>query len=281
MRVFLAGLGGKPWLKNNYFNFYRLHSYEYLKKEKGEINLIHNYKELILDSGIFSFLNGKNTSKVDWEKYMNDYADFVRENKIKNYVEMDIESVIGLEETEKLRSRLEKRVGWKSIPVWHMNRGYDKWIEICKEYDYVCFGAFLTDGLKESKFYMVEQFLNDAKKYNCKVHGLGFTNFKWLPKLNFYSVDSSSWTVGNRFGSIEKFEDNKIKHLKRPNGTGIKEHDKLAWHNFKEWVKFQKWADENIIKWFENIPLFKKTRRNLNERIIKFFNNLCGNRYVK
>ena len=75
----------------------------------------------------------------------------------------DIESVIGLEETEKLRKRLEKRVGWKSIPVWHMNRGYDKWIEICKEYDYVCFGAFLTDGLKESKFYMIEQFLNDAK----------------------------------------------------------------------------------------------------------------------
>ena len=37
MRVFLAGLGGKPWLKNNYFDFYRLHSYEYLKKEKDEI----------------------------------------------------------------------------------------------------------------------------------------------------------------------------------------------------------------------------------------------------
>ena len=48
---------------------------------------------------------------------MNDYADFVRENKIKNYVEMDIESVIGLEETEKLRARLEKRVGWKAFPA--------------------------------------------------------------------------------------------------------------------------------------------------------------------
>ena len=94
--------------------------------------------------------------------------------------------------------------------------------------------SFLTDGLKESKFHMIEKFLNDAKKENCKVHGLGFTNFKWLPKLHFYSVDSSSWTIGNRFGSIEKFEDNKIKHLKRPEGTRIKEHDKLACHNFKE-----------------------------------------------
>ena len=281
MRVFLAGSGQKPWENINFFNFYRLSSYEYLKKDSKEIKLLKNFKDFILDSGIFSFLNGKDTKNVDWEKYMNDYADFVRENKIKNYVEMDIESLIGLEETEKLRARLEKRVGWKCIPVWHMNRGYDKWLEICKDYDYVCFGAFLTDGLKESKFHMIEQFLKDAKKYNCKVHGLGFTNFKWLPKLHFYSVDSSSWTVGNRFGSIEKFEDNKIKHIKRPVGTSIKEHDKLAWHNFKEWVKYQKWADKNIIEWFENIPLSKKLGGNLNESIIKFFNNLCSYRYVE
>ena len=262
MKVFLAGEGGKPWLKENFFNFYRLHSYEYLKKEPEEVAILKKYDDFILDSGIFSFLNGKNTKNVNWEKYMQDYADFVRENKIKNYVEMDIESVIGLEETEKLRKRLEKRVGWKSMPVWHMNRGYDKWLEICKEYDYVCFGAFLTDGLSESKYPIIKKFLDDAKKHNCKVHGLGFTNFKWLPKLPFYSVDSSSWTIGNRFGSIWKYENGKVKHLKRPEGTRISDGTKLAKHNFYEWIKFKKWADINIIKWFVNIPL-QKTRRNL------------------
>ena len=258
MKVFLAGSGSKPWVKKNYFDFFRLHSYEYLKKDPAELKEIHRYKDFILDSGIFSFLNGKDTKNVNWEKYMQDYADFVRENKIKNYVEMDIESLIGLEETEKLRERLEKRVGWKSIPVWHMNRGYDKWIEICKEYDYVCFGAFLTDGLKQSKYPMIKKFLDDAKKHNCKVHGLGFTNFKWLPKLKFYSVDSSTWSMGNRFGCIKKFEDGKVKRLKRPIGTRIADGEKLAYHNFIEWIKFQKWAEKNIIKWFVNIPLIKK-----------------------
>ena len=37
MRVFLAGTGSKPWIKENFYDFYRLSSYEYLKKDSKEI----------------------------------------------------------------------------------------------------------------------------------------------------------------------------------------------------------------------------------------------------
>ena len=266
MKIFLAGDGGRPFIKNNFYKFYRLNSYEYLKKQRDEIVVIDKFKDYILDSGVFSFLNGKNTN-IDWEKYMVDYANFVREHKIKNYVELDIDKMIGLDNVEILRKKLQKRVGWKSIPVWHMNRGYEKWLEICRDYDYICFGAFLTDGLSNKKFIQIKKFLEDAKKEDCKVHGLGFTQFQWLKKLPFYSVDSSSWTTGNRFGSICKYEGDRVRNLKRPDNTRIKDGSKLANHNFNEWIKYCRWAEKNIIKWFVNIP-HKKTRSDKNERII-------------
>ena len=138
---------------------------------------------------------------------------------------------------------LEKRVGWKSIPVWHTNRGYDKWLEIVKDYDYVCFGSFLTDGCKRSKYPLIAKFLSDASKQNCKVHGLGFTSMEFLKKLKFYSVDSSSWTAGNRFGITYLFKKNTLQlQTKKPN-TRVKNQRALAHHNFFEWVKFSKYAD--------------------------------------
>lgn len=247
MRVFLSGDGHRPFLKHEFYNFYRLHSYEYLRKSgRNEVPLIPRYKDFICDSGIFSFLNGKNAKNVDWEEYMYKYSDFIRENKIKNYVEIDVDKMIGLDEVEKLRIKLNKRVGWDCMPVWHINRGYDKWLEICKDYEYICFGAFLTDGLERKKFHMIEQFLKDAKKNNCNVHGLGFTNFEWLHKLKFYSVDSSSWTIGNRFGSICQFQGNRVKNLQRPSGTRISNGHNLSWHNFNEWMKFVKYAEKNL-----------------------------------
>jgi len=58
MKIFLAGSGWhKLWVDENFFDFYRLESYHYIAKE--EIKHINKYKSFILDSGAFSYLNGK------------------------------------------------------------------------------------------------------------------------------------------------------------------------------------------------------------------------------
>lgn len=241
MKVFLAGYGGKPWIKDNFYNFYRLESY--LDASKSKETDYSKYKDFILDSGLFTYLNGKDSSRIDWEKYVVQYADFVKEYKIKNYVEVDADKIIGLENVERLRVLLEKRVGWKSIPVWHTNRGYDEWLKECKEYSYVCFGAFLTDGIAEKKYSLIEKFLQDAEKENCKVHGLGFTSMKYLKKLKFYSVDSSSWIAGNRYGTLFKFNGDSIISLTKPKNKRMIDPQKQGIHNFYEWVKFSQYAD--------------------------------------
>lgn len=245
MKVYLAGCGYSPWIDDNFTDFYRLESFSYVKPNSAEN--YNRYKDFILDSGIFSFLNGRETKNVDWEKYVDQYATFVREKNIKNYVEVDIDRIIGIKDTENLRKLLEKKVGWRSIPVWHICRGYDKWLEIIKDYDYVCFGAFLTDGLPKNKFHLIKKFLCDAEKEHCKVHGLGFTSFEWLPKLKFYSVDSSSWNIGLRYGSVALFDRDRVRNITRPTSSHkIKDLRALARNNFYEWIKFVKYADMKL-----------------------------------
>lgn len=243
MRIFMVAPQGSaycPWKNLGIYNFYNLDSY--IRKPDYDHRL---FKDYILDSGVFSYLNGKDAYSVDWEEYTVNYAKFVKDKGIRNYVEIDIDRFFGLDTVEKLRCLLEKKVGWPCMPVWHINRGYDKWLEIVTDYDYVCFGAFLTDGLPESRYPYVMNFLRDAKKASCKVHALGFCNFNWLPKLKFYSCDSSSWATA-RFGLVAFFNGRRIVTYRGGKNRCIRSPKEVSFFSFKEWVKFSEYAETNL-----------------------------------
>lgn len=247
MKIYIAGHGKYEPIDDKFFDYFRLASYYKIRNK--ELPHLDKYKDFILDSGIFSYLNSQasQASQTDWDRYCHEYGDFVKARKVKNYVEIDVDRMIGLKEVERIRNKLHKIVGWKSIPVWHMNRGYDKWLELCRDYDYICFGAFLTDGLSRKKYSSIEKFIRDARKENCKVHGLGFTPMKWLRKLKFYSVDSTTWTAGNRFGgAIHLMKGNEIKIINKPQGQKIINHYAVSKNNFYEWIKFQRYAEHNL-----------------------------------
>jgi len=247
MKIFLSFSSLPPGIDTiDKSKLYGLYSYHYMKTNKDLLTSFMNFKEFMLDSGIFTYLNGKDGRSVDWEKYTYDYAQFIKKHQIKNYVEVDIDKIIGLKEVERLRNKLEDMVGWKSIPVWHMNRGYDKWLEICRDYDYVCFGAFITDNLKQANYRYIPKFLQDASKNNCKVHGLGITHFEWLKKLRFHSVDSSSWIAGMRWGYVEQFSGDGIKRTFIPDGKVFKTSYDVRLHNLNQWVKYVQWAETNL-----------------------------------
>jgi len=247
MKIYLAGHGTRHahWVVDKFYDFYRLQSYFYINEK--ETKLHSKYKDFILDSGVFSYLTSKKeqAKKLDWDKYIYDYGNYVRKNKIRNYVEVDIDTVIGYDNVVLLTKKLEKIVGWQSLPVWHMNRSYEDWLRICKDYSYICFGAFITDNLKANKFPMIKKFLKDASKENCKVHGLGFTQTKLLKDYPFYSVDSTTWSAGHRFGELHNFNIDTILRFKYPKRR-IKDPYKLSRHNFYEWVKYSEYADINF-----------------------------------
>ena len=221
--------------------------------KEWQIPIIKKCNLFLLDSGAFSFMgNARKGVKVN-DEYFNDYLEkyinFINKYDIKYFFELDIDVVIGYEKTLKLRKRLEEGTGKKCIPVFHKNRGIKEWEKMCREYDYVAIG---TSGKNDSKWTrkhpeVIAKMLQIAKDNNCKVHGLGFTSLKGIKKLHFYSVDSTSWKSGNMFGSLYVFKNNTLEKIKKPINKRLKSGDyysKVEYWNFKEWVKFQKYAEK-------------------------------------
>lgn len=240
MKLYLAGQNGHPWIDKNFFNFYRLESYYNISKK--EIPYISKYKSFLLDSGAFSYMNGATGNGVDWDKYIEDYANFINKHNIKLFMELDIDSVVGIKQVERLRVKLEKLTNKKCIPVWHKSRGKDYWLKLVKEYNYVAIGGIVTKEITSKEYKYFNWFIDTAKKENCKVHALGFTNLKGLTKYPFYSVDSTSWVSGNRFGGVYLFDGETLQKKNKPEGKKVL-NKKTAIHNFEEWIKFQKYAD--------------------------------------
>lgn len=243
MKLYLAGQNGHPWINDNFFDFYRLESYHNIAKK--EIKYINNYKSFLLDSGAFSYMNGATGNGVDWDKYIEDYANFINKHNIKLFMELDIDSVVGIKQVERLRVKLEKLTNKKCIPVWHKSRGKDYWLKLVKEYNYVAIGGIVTKEITSKEYKYFNWFIDTAKKENCKVHALGFTNLKGLTKYPFYSVDSTSWLSGNRFGGVYLFDGETLQKKNKPEGKKVL-NKKTAIHNFKEWIKFQKYADKYL-----------------------------------
>lgn len=246
MKVYLAGVPGYLNEMSDELNYqyYRLNSFYHLAK--WEKNAINKFLNFLLDSGAFTFMNDKkNQSNVNWDEYLERYAKFINDYDIKLFFELDIDSIVGIKEVERLRTKLEKLTNKKCIPVWHKSRGLDYWKQMIKDYDYVAIGGIVTNEIKRNEYPVFTNLLNMAKENNCKVHGLGFTNAKGMQKYKFYSVDSTAWIYGNRGGFLYKFNGKTIDKINKPKGTRLVTKKALT-HNFKEWVKFQKYAKDNL-----------------------------------
>lgn len=207
---------------------------------------IQNWWNFLLDSGAFTFMqNAGSGASINWKDYVKKYADYINELNIDLFFELDIDSIIGLKEVERLRDYLEKLTGKKSVPVWHIARGKQKWIEICKNYEFVAIGGIVSKEIKPADFKVFHYLLQIAKDHGTKVHGLGFTNTEKLHVYKFDSVDSTAWIYGNRGGFLYRFNGRNLEKFYLPEGKRLKSKE-AAIHNFNEWLKFQKYAEKNL-----------------------------------
>ena len=243
MKVFLAGTYSRnPELIISYKVPYILESFYYVKDWQLEYIRSDDCKMFLLDSGAFTFMSGK--KKVDFEDYLYKYINFINKYDIKHFFELDIDSVVGLKEVERYREILERETGKKSIPVWHKSRGKQYFLDMVKEYDYVAIGGIVTGEIKRSEYKYFPWFIEQAHKHNCKIHGLGFTNTKLLKKYKFDSVDSTSWTYGQKRGNIVVFNGKYIETVLTPiKGKRLKDITQVDKHNLTEWVKYVRYMD--------------------------------------
>lgn len=219
-------------------------SYYYIKGLMKYID-ITRLENLIIDSGAFTFMNGKKITKNLLEGFVDEYINFIKQYNIKHYLEMDVDSIFGHDYVLEIREKLEKETNRKSIPVWHKSRGLDEFIKLCKNYDYIAIGGIVTQEIKRKEWDILIKLNKIASQYNCKVHGLGFTPTKEIEKYGFYSCDSSSWTTGHRFKGVFYFENGEVKKIdsKKLINKRIDNYNNLVKNNFLTWVKYQKKLD--------------------------------------
>lgn len=262
MKIFLAGAESRQWilqdvtkgrasltdserLYNDAMKLnrpYILESFFYADEDTE--SLIPYFGDFLLDSGAFTFFTlGK---KIDWNDYLERYAAFIKKNKVKKFFELDIDKVVGYELVKQFRRRLERDTGIQPIPVWHKSRGKEEFLRMCDEYKHVSIGGIVSKEITPDEYRFFPWFIDQAHKRGCTIHGLGFTNLKGLERYHFDSVDSTSWTTGNRFGYIYRFNGRTMEKVKVPPGHRICNPRKAALQNFIEWMKFQQYAERNL-----------------------------------
>lgn len=207
--------------------------------------LLPYFGDFLLDSGAFTFMSNSKI-KINWEQYVEKYANFINRNKIEKFFELDIDSVVGYDKVLQYRKKLEKLTNRQCIPVWHKSRGIDEYKKMADEYDYIAIGGIVSKEIKPEQYKAFPVMINEAHKRGAKVHGLGFTNLKLLPKCHFDSVDSTAWTTGNRFGFVYHFDGKTMKKINCPKGKRLADSRKVALINYTEWIKFQKYAEANL-----------------------------------
>ena len=218
----------------------------FFSMNKKEISLMKRFIErrgvdnFILDSGAFSLFNG--VKKLDYsglKTYIDNYCDFIIKHKITQFLEMDIDAIIGYEEVKKINKYIEGRVGKKPIYVFHHEtRDKKDLIEAMKESDYIFWGGIAKGGVSSKE--AAQSFINEAFSHGCKVHMLGYTPMDLDQFKNLYSCDSSSWTMGGRAGNIFQFTNNKMEAMKLSDKKRITFYE-LNNHNFNQWLKYQEY----------------------------------------
>lgn len=207
LKVYFAG---NVWSKSN-----KLFSYFHCLEGERARGIFLMFKEkksekmnLFLDSGAFSAW----TQGVEID--IRDYIDFIKEHLdvLEVYANLD---VIGLGGKQPNRLTAEKTLenqkimeeaGLSPLPCFHVGEPLEYLEYYIKNYDYIALGGMV--GKQKSTLIpwldmVFGKFICDKNGMpKVKVHGFGLTSLPLMLRYPWYSVDSTSWVMTSRMGSI-------------------------------------------------------------------------------
>lgn len=169
-------------------------SYEYQNDKILDILVKHQDQlNIIIDSGAFSAFTKKKTISLDaYNKFI-----FNLKKRIKsfNFIQLD---VVFNPEMTKLNLIKQQDAGLDPCPVYTRGEKPERFFELIEQGHYVFVG-----GVQRGENYKgFAKFLLEKSK-GKKVHYLAFTKLNFIQKYSPYSVDSSTWCAGSRFGLLK------------------------------------------------------------------------------
>jgi len=199
-------------------------SYHYISKSfkfyDEFVPRIYNEGGLFMtDSGGFSFIQqlvskGELTEETQkeeyWLPYLHEYVNWIKNHAEHIFVaaNLDLDAIVGREVVDKWNKvyfePLEKIVNIVYVAHRDINKEYDDYNgirrlnEYCKKYKYVGVSQEYKDY--HTKVYTV------AKQYKNIIHGFAWTSIPLLKSSPFFSVDSTTWLGGVRYGTSYNYD---------------------------------------------------------------------------
>lgn len=157
------------------------------------------YPRFFLDSGAWSAWTSGVTIDVA------EYCKFIARYKHWFAVYANLDDMTCPETTWANQMRMED-MGFSPLPVFHTGEPFRYLERYVEQYPYVALGKIIpyTGAPKTIIPWLVECFRTAGDK--TVFHGLGATNWTLLKSFPWYSVDSSSWSAGFRFGRVPLFD---------------------------------------------------------------------------
>ena len=253
-KLFLSGLEiNYPYITDEAISKckYMLNTFFYARQTVTKPRFAPVFKDfndrgrLILDSGAFSFMNGKTISEQEMDDYCEAYCQFIKKYHIKQYVELDIDALFGYDKALEYRKYLEQSIGYQSIPIFHRSRGKKEFKKMVQNYEYCGIGGIAIKSIKKNEYRHFAQLNRYARYYGSKIHAMGFTPTHDLNSYGFYSSDSTSWCSGVRFGTVYQYKGNQvIKAIPKPKNTRLSiDRKTIQTYNWSEWCKYQRSVD--------------------------------------
>lgn len=188
-------------------------SYFYANKASYSLRRLAGVQRglVTVDSGAHSFFGyaegiSATGHKSDGEmpdphRYLRRYLEWLNRHRtlFDYFVELDIQEIVGQRVVDAWRKQITRLgLGERMIPVHHSCNTWDDW---CRLVDTTPSRYVGVEGLRrERKRLPYNKMIRYAYERGVRVHGFAFTRMGLLAKYPFYSVDSSSWTVGLRYG---------------------------------------------------------------------------------
>lgn len=221
MNVYFAGTPGIEKRERKWQTLLRSRLLSYWDIQENQFsvpfafNLIMENKNkvhLFLDSGAFSAWT--QNAKIKME----DYIKFIIDNKdyIGIYANLDVIKIKrngiwagpnrrSAEKTLK-NQKIMEAAGLNPLPCFHFGEPEEYLAYYVDNYDYIALGVAGNSGISSLMEWMdmcFSKYICDEKGMpKVKVHGFAVTALTVMLRYPFFSVDSSSWVVTSRVGSI-------------------------------------------------------------------------------
>lgn len=158
-----------------------------------------NKVNLFLDSGAFSAFTKGITIDIQ------DYIQFIKDNQdvIETYANLD---VIGDPAGTLDNQEIMERAGLNPLPCFHYGEDIDYLKYYLSKHEYIALGGMVPISTADLIPWLDDIFgyhICDDQGYpKVKIHGFGLTSLKLMLRYPWYSVDSTSWVMTGRMGSV-------------------------------------------------------------------------------